>query len=81
MFTKHVTAPAHLKTAGADEGTISAVFSTFNVIDLDFDVTMPDAFTDGQEVMMVWSHDWTHPIGKGVVRVERDRARLNGVRV
>lgn len=78
MFTKQVTAPAHLKTAGADEGSIEAVFATFDAIDLDGDVTLPGAFTTGQEVIMCWSHDWGSPIGKGAIRVEPTRALFAG---
>ena len=54
------------------------VFSTFNRIDLDNDVTLPEAMTDGQETLMVWAHDWTNPIGKGVIRIEQGRARFDG---
>lgn len=78
MFdTKRVTAPAEFK-AGSDEGVLSAVFSTFGVVDQDGDVLTASAFTDGQPVPMVWAHDWSKPIGKGVVKVESDRAIFNG---
>ncbi len=78
MFTKHVLAPAQLKTAGAEEGSVEAVFSTFNTIDLDGDVTLPSAFTPGQEVLMVWAHRWDEPIGKGVILADARRATFAG---
>lgn len=77
MFeTKEVTSGAELKAE--DEGRLQAVFSTFGVVDGDGDVVTKDAFTDGQRVPMVWSHDWTRPIGKGVVRVDAKRAIFDG---
>lgn len=79
MFkTKHITAPITLKADGDGAGTISAVFSTFNTIDSDGDVVMPTAFTEGQEVPLCWSHDWSNPVGKGVIRVQPDRAVFEG---
>lgn len=78
MFTtKHITAPATLKADG-DEGVLSAVFSTFDIPDSDGDVVRASAFTDGQPVPMVWAHDWTMPIGRGVVKVEPERAVFKG---
>lgn len=76
-ITKHITAPATFKADG-DEGVLSAVFSTFDVVDSDGDILTAEAFTDGQPVPMVWSHDWSKPIGKGVVKVESERAIFNG---
>lgn len=34
----------------ADKGEVSAVFSTFNVLDSDNDVTLPGAFDEGAEL-------------------------------
>lgn len=69
-----------LKAAGDDakEGDVEAVFSVFNEIDSDGDVVLAKAFTDGQEVAMAWHHQWPEIIGKGVVRVETDRAVFDG---
>ena len=36
----------------ADKGEVSAVFSTFNVIDKDGDLTLPGAIKDGTEVVV-----------------------------
>lgn len=78
MDTKHVTTRAVLKADGADEGTLEAVFSTFNVVDHGNDIVLPSAIQDGKEIPMVWSHDWSRIIGKGVTHVETDRAVFRG---
>ncbi len=77
MKTKHIRAPLALKADGL-EGEVSAVVSTFNVVDSDNDVVLASAFTDGQAVPMVWSHNWDLPVGKGVIRVQADRAVFEG---
>src|SRR5262245_28186939 len=77
MDTKYVTGPGELK-AGADAGALRAVFSTFGVVDRGNDLVTAGAFTDGQEVPMVWAHDWHKPVGKGTVRVLPDRAVFDG---
>lgn len=78
MFrTKRVTLPAELKAEDGD-GSLSAVFSTFDVVDSDGDIVQRTAFTDGQPVPMVWAHDWSMPIGKGAVKVEPERAVFKG---
>lgn len=61
-----------------DNGKLSAVFSTFGVVDHDGDIVEAGALTNGQPVVMVWSHDWTDPIGKGVVQVTDSEAIFNG---
>lgn len=66
------------KAETGDEGRVTAVVSTFNVVDTDGDVVRPTAFTDGQEVPMVWAHDWSSPIGKGSIKVQPDRAIFEG---
>lgn len=70
----------HVKDAV--KGTVSAVFSTFNVIDSDGDVTMSDAFTDGAEVAIsAYGHtSWggALPAGKGVIRTTKSEAILDG---
>lgn len=66
----------------ATKGTVSAVFSTFNVIDSDGDVTEPEAFTDGAEVAIsAYGHtSWggALPAGKGVIRSTKSEAILEG---
>jgi HK97 family phage prohead protease len=77
MDTKHLLAAATFK-ADDEKGAVEAVFSTFDIVDSAGDIVAREAFTDGQKVPMVWAHDWTIPIGKGEVRVERDRAVFAG---
>lgn len=57
------------------------MFSTFNVRDKQNDVVKRQAFAalDGAEVPLIWGHQWDSlPVGKGVIRVERDRAVFEG---
>lgn len=78
MKTKHVKTQLTIKEGEDAAGSVSAVVSTFGVIDSDGDIVQPSAFTEGQETPMVWSHDWNNPVGKGVINVEKDRAVFNG---
>lgn len=64
--------------AGDEAGSLRAVFSTFDIPDRDGDVVRASAFKNGQSVPMVWAHDWSRPVGKGVIRVEKDRAVFDG---
>lgn len=79
MTTKHFT---DVKIKDADEGTVEAVFSTFDVVDLDGDVTVKDAITDGAVVAIsAYGHgSWKGalPVGKGRIRVEEKQAVLEG---
>lgn len=66
----------------AEKGTVEAVFSTFGVVDHDGDITLPGAFDDGAKAAI---SDYGHsvwmggkPVGKGVIRVEKDRAIMEG---
>lgn len=78
----------HLKTftgltvKSADLGQVSAVFSTFNVIDHDGDITLPGAIKDGTEVVIsAYGHSshWEKlPVGKGVIRTTDTEAILEG---
>jgi phage head maturation protease len=64
----------------ADKGEVSAIFSRFNVIDHDKDVTLPDAFTDGQPVKIsAYGHEsWKGalPVGRGAIRTTKSEAIL-----
>jgi HK97 family phage prohead protease len=62
----------------APEGSLLAVFSTFDVADRDGDIVRASAFKEGQRVPMVWAHDWSKPVGDGTVRVEKGRAVFDG---
>jgi HK97 family phage prohead protease len=65
-----------------DRGEFSAVFSTFNVVDSDGDVTHPGAFDDGAEVLISsYGHQsWQGalPVGKGVIRQTKSEAVCDG---
>src|SRR3990167_10749835 len=74
--TKVYTAPFKIKDDST--GAVEAAFSVFNIIDSDGDVVRPGAFKDGQEVPMVWAHQWDKPVGRGVVKVGRKQAIFDG---
>jgi HK97 family phage prohead protease len=73
---KSFHAPLTLKAD--DSGLVSAVFSTFNVVDKQGDIVLATAFTHGQEVLMTWSHDWSSPVGRGTILVEPTQAVFDG---
>ncbi|MGN6810383.1 MAG: HK97 family phage prohead protease [Thermomicrobiales bacterium] len=75
--TKQITTRATFKADGAT-GEIEAVFSTFDVVDDQGDIVLASAITDGQQVPLVWAHDWSKPVGKGTIRVEPGRAVFSG---
>jgi HK97 family phage prohead protease len=61
-----------------DTGEVIARFSTFDIVDRDGDIVRSSSFRDGQPVRLVWAHDWTAPIGKGVIKVKQDHAEFHG---
>lgn len=73
---------AGVEVKNADKGEVSAVFSRFNVVDKDGDVTVPGAFEDGAEVRIsAYQHQsWTGalPVGKGTIRQTDTEAILDG---
>lgn len=73
------TATLELKADGA-EGSFKAVFSRFNVVDLDGDVTRPDAFVAGKQVLISqYGHQWgSLPVGKGVIGFDDEKAWVDG---
>lgn len=74
-------ADVELKEEG-DRGQVTAVFSTFDVVDLDGDVTRKGAFTEGAPVVIsAYGHtswDGSLPIGKGTIHERDDDAVLRG---
>lgn len=66
----------------AAKGEVSAVFSTYNVVDKDGDVTVAGAIKDGTEVVISayghGSHGGVLPVGKGVIRSTDTEAILEG---
>lgn len=71
-----------LRVKDAAEGEFTAVFSTFNVIDRDGDVTRPGAFEDGTEVRIsAYGHaSWggVLPVGKGLIHSNDTEAWVDG---
>lgn len=71
-----------VKADGDDVGEVEAVFSTFDVVDSDGDVTLPSAFTDGAPVRIsAYGHgSWggALPVGVGEIRTDPHRAVLHG---
>jgi HK97 family phage prohead protease len=79
MITKSL---GQVEIKDATKGEVSAVFSRFDVIDRDGDVTLRGAFEDGAPVRIsAYQHkSWEGalPVGKGVVRVTDAEAILEG---
>ena len=77
---KALKEPVEWKDGEEAEGSFRAVFSTFNVIDLDEDITMPGAFEDGTEVKVCsWGHGWDElNVGKGVISSDETKAWIDG---
>ena len=71
------TSPVTLKRLEA-AGEVEAAFSVFGLTDSEGDQLVPGAFKDGQQIPMVWAHSWDKPVGRGVVRVEHDKAVFAG---
>lgn len=80
MDHKNVTTRLTVKSVA--RGEVEAVFSQFNVIDHDGDVTLPGAFTDGAPVRIsAYGHSsWGGelPVGKGRIKTTSTDARLVG---
>lgn len=76
--TKHLLAPVEFKDGADGAGEVVARFSVFDIVDRDGDILRRSAFTDGQEVPMVWAHRWDIPVGKGVIKLAKDHAEFHG---
>jgi HK97 family phage prohead protease len=76
------TKSLRVEVKDADKGEVTAVFSTFDVIDSDMDVTKAGAFADGAPVVIsAYGHaSWSGalPVGKGVIRAGAKEAVLDG---
>ena len=73
-------APIELKEDG-DTRYIEAVFSLFDVIDSDNDVTKANALRSGytgNKVPLVWNHDWSKVIGRGIIETDNQKAVFKG---
>jgi hypothetical protein len=80
MHTSKALSRVEIKDA--DKGTVAAVFSTFDQIDSDGDVTVKGAFTDGAPVAIsAYGHQsWKGelPVGKGAIRELSTEAVFEG---
>lgn len=66
-----------------EKGQVKAVFSVFNDVDSDGDVVLPTSIKsgldpNGEEVPMVWAHDWSKPIGRGKIVKDDEKAIFDG---
>lgn len=72
----------HFSVKDADKGLVEAVFSRFNVIDYDYDFTLPGAFEDGTKVLIsAYGHkSWmgAKPVGTGTIHSDEEKAWLEG---
>jgi HK97 family phage prohead protease len=76
---RKVYTPELVKLTG-DKGSVRAVFSLFNTIDADLDVTLPGAFEVGAETRIAqWGHNWSAPaIGRGVIGADAEKVWIDG---
>lgn len=68
-------------TATLDEkGSVEAEFSVFDVEDRDGDIVTAAALQpfNGKSLPMVWAHDWSAPVGKGLLVVSEKSAIFKG---
>ena len=79
MKNKTFSLPIEFKTDG-QPGEFRAIFSRFNVIDHDGDVTIPGAFKDGEAVRIsYWGHRWQDlPVGRGIIHQDDKTAWVDG---
>lgn len=62
------------------KGAFQAIFSTFNKIDHQGDVTLPGAFAENEKVRIAyWGHRWQDlPVGRGVIHQDKMKAWVDG---
>lgn len=79
MEKKTYKSQIDLKSNG-DKGEFRAIFSTFDVVDLDNDITLKGAFKDGQKVRIAhWGHRWQDlPVGIGEIHFDEEKAWVDG---
>lgn len=73
---------SRVEIKAGDKGQVNAVFSTFDVLDKDGDITLPGAFAEGAPVVIsAYGHkSWEGalPVGDGVIRTTGKEAVLDG---
>lgn len=68
-----------LDLKAANDGTFSAVFSKFGILDHDRDIVEASAVPTGIELPVLWSHSFREmPVAMGTVRHEGDAAVIDG---
>lgn len=79
MTLKNFTFPLTLKDDGGEEGRFEAVFSTFDIVDLDGDIVRREAIEDGKQVPVLWAHDsFSMPVATGVISTTEKEAVISG---
>ena len=74
------TSPIELKEDG-EKRYMEAVFSLYDTIDSDNDITLPGALKSGytnNKIPLVWNHDWSKPVGRGVLESSSEKAVFRG---
>ena len=74
------TSPIELKEDG-EKRYMEAVFSLYDEIDSDNDITLPGALKSGysnNKIPLVWNHDWSKPVGRGVLESSSNKAVFRG---
>lgn len=66
------------------DGSFTAKIASLGVVDLDFDVTLPGAFKNGQRILVSqWGHSAilgsAQPAGLGTIRADNQNAYVDGV--
>jgi hypothetical protein len=74
----HKRLTTKIRVKDAAQGLVEAVFSTFNVIDSDGDVTLPGAIEDGTPIRVSasghMSWDGAPPVGRGAIKTTNEEA-------
>jgi HK97 family phage prohead protease len=78
MERKQFSGSVQLKGDGS--GEVGVDFATLNVIDSQGDVTLPGAFSSGEQVRIAsWGHGWDQlPVGRGTIAEIDGRAHMEG---
>jgi hypothetical protein len=76
---KKIFSNARLKLLD-EPGSFRAIFSVFDRVDKQNDLTKRGAFTDGQKVKVgAWGHAWgSLPVGSGVIHADDEKAWIDG---
>jgi Caudovirus prohead serine protease len=69
-----------VKDGEGEPGEVRALFATMNVIDHDFDITVPGAFRNGEQVRIAsYGHKLAElPVGRGAIFADDEHAIMKG---